>query len=144
MTFEIFVAFALLIGALVIFAIDRFPVDSVAFGIMVMILVLGPILDVAPLEAISGVSNPATITVMAMFILSGGIYRTGLINLLAKKMIRVAGKGELRQLTAIMAVSAPISAFINLKSDAPLASTAARYSAASDSGSRSENARASS
>ncbi len=113
MTFEMIIAFALLIGALVAFAVDRFPVDFVAFGIMVVILVLGPLLGISPLEAISGFSNPATITVMAMFILSGGIYHTGLINLLARRMIRFAGKSEVRQLATIMAVSAPISAFIN-------------------------------
>ena len=113
MTFEIALAFAILIGALIIFALDLFPIDLVALTIMAVILVLGPILGTAPEEAISGFSNPATITVLTMFILSGGINRTGVINLLAQRMIRFAGAGELKQLITIMLVVSPISVFIN-------------------------------
>lgn len=113
MTFDMALAFAILIGALIVFALDIFPIDFVAFAIMGVILILGPVLGVSPEEAISGFSNPATITVLAMFILSGGISRTGMINLLAKRMIRLAGTSELRQLVTIMVVVGPISAFIN-------------------------------
>lgn len=113
MTFEIALAFAIVLGALVVFMLDLFPIDLVALAIMSLILVLGPVLGVAPEEAISGFSNPATITVLAMFILSGGIYRTGAINLLARRMIRFAGADELRQLITVMLVVSPISIFIN-------------------------------
>lgn len=113
MTIEIVLAFGILIVALIIFALEIFPIDFVAFAIMAVILLLGPFLGVAPEEAISGFSNPATITVLAMFILSGAISRTGMINLLAQRMVRFAGQGELRQLATIMLVVGPISAFIN-------------------------------
>ena len=112
-TFEMGLTFGLLIAALIIFALDIFPIDFVAFGIMALILVLGPRLGVAPEEAISGFSNPATITVLAMFILSAGVTRTGMINALAKHMIRLAGNNELRQLLIVLLVVGPISAVIN-------------------------------
>lgn len=113
MTIEIILTFSILIGALIIFALDIFPVDFVAFGIMTLILVFGSRLGISPEEAVSGFSNPATITVLAMFVLSGGVYRTGMINLLAQRMARFAGANELRQLTTVMLVVGPISAFIN-------------------------------
>jgi di/tricarboxylate transporter len=113
MTLEIALVFAILIAALIAFALDLFPIDFIAFGIMAVILVLHPILGLSPEDAISGFSNPATITVLAMFILSGGIYRTGAINLLARRMIRLARGGELRQLLVVMLLVGPISAFIN-------------------------------
>jgi di/tricarboxylate transporter len=113
MTPEIALTFAILIGALVVFALDIFPIDFVAFAIMILILVLGPMLGVGIEEAISGFSNPATITVLAMFILSGAIYRTGMINLLSQRMVQFAGASELRQLITVMLVVGPISAFIN-------------------------------
>lgn len=113
MTPEMVLAFVILIGALVVFALDIFPADFVAFAIMILVLALGPVLNVSPEEAISGFSNPATITVLAMFILSGGIYQTGLINLLAQQMVRYAGHREVRQLTIVMLAVAPISVFIN-------------------------------
>ncbi len=113
MTLGIALVFGILIMALAVFALELFPVDFVAFAILALVLVLGPILGVEPGEAISGFSNPATITVMAMFILSGGVNRTGIINLLAQRMVRLAGGGELRQLLVIMLVIGPISAIIN-------------------------------
>lgn len=66
MTFEIALAFAILTAALVVFTLDLFPIDLVALGIMSLILALGPILGIAPEEAISGFSNPATITVLVL------------------------------------------------------------------------------
>jgi di/tricarboxylate transporter len=112
-TFEIALAFTILAGTLVVFALELFPIDFVAFAIMGLILVLSPIFGIAPEEAISGFSNPATITVLAMFILSGAVYRTGIVNLLARRMIRFAGDNELRQLFTVLLVVGPISAFIN-------------------------------
>ncbi len=113
MTFEIALAFAILLGSLILFALELFPIDFVAFSLMALILVLGSILGVSPEQAISGFSNPATITVLAMFILSGAVYHTGLINVVAKKMVRLAGPSELRQLVAVMLVVGPISSLIN-------------------------------
>lgn len=113
MTPEIALAFAILIGALVIFALDLFPIDFVAFSLMALILVLGPILGVTPQEAISGFSNPATITVLAMFILSAGVYRTGVINLLSHWLVHFAGDKEVRQLLTVNMTVGPISAIIN-------------------------------
>src|SRR5690606_28978468 len=91
MTMEIALAFGILIAAFVLFVLDKFPIDFTAFLILATILVLGPVLDVTPEEAISGFSNPATITVLAVFILSGGIERTGAINVVARHMVRFAG-----------------------------------------------------
>lgn len=113
MTFEIALSFLLLIGALVVFTLDRFPIDLVALTIMVVILLLGPILNIKPEEAISGFSNPATLTVLAMFILSAGIERTGIVNMLAHRMMHFSGGSEARQLLAVILVVGIISAFIN-------------------------------
>ena len=113
MTFEMFLAFALLLGALIVFMLDRFPIDFVALAILAVTLGLGPVLGVTPDEAISGFSNSATITVLAMFILSGAIERTGVVNLLGQWVIPFAGGTIIRQLFVIMLIVGPVSAFIN-------------------------------
>lgn len=113
MTLEITLAFGILVVAFAMFVLDKFPIDFTAFAIMALILVLGPILDVTPEEAISGFSNPATITVLAVFILSGGIQRTGAINVVSRRMIRFAGDGPLRQQLTVQGIVAPFSAVIN-------------------------------
>ena len=113
MTLEIALVFAILVAALVVFALDLFPIDFVAFSILALMLILGPFLGLAPEEAIVGFSNPATITVLAMFILSGAIQRTGMVNWLARRTVRLAQGSELRQLLLVMGLVGPISAFIN-------------------------------
>lgn len=113
MTPEIALAFGILIVAIVLFFIDIFPHDFVALAILAMVLAFRDALDVTVQDAISGFANPATITVMAVFILSAGIQRTGAINVISRYMINWGGKEERRQLLTIQAVTGPSSAFIN-------------------------------
>jgi di/tricarboxylate transporter len=113
MTFEIFLVYTILGITLIVFALDIYPMEFVAFGVLATILALGPIVGVKPEEAIAGFSNPATITVMAMFIVSEGISRTGCVNRLAHWATKLAGSTELGQLTIVTLVISPFSAFIN-------------------------------
>lgn len=113
MTLEMAVAFALLLGALVLFASERFPVELVALMILAVMLVLGPFLGLTVAEVVGGFGNPATVTILAMFILSGAIARTGVINWLAGWLSPLMGRGERRQLVSMMLVVGGISAFLN-------------------------------
>lgn len=113
MTFEIALAFGILFFALALFLLDWFSADFVAIITMGTILALGPILDVSPQEAISGFSNPATITVVFVFVLSAAVQHTGLVNILAQRMIKWGGQSEHRQLLTICGIAGPLSAFIN-------------------------------
>jgi di/tricarboxylate transporter len=115
MTLEIALVFAVILLALIIFALELFSVDFVAFGIMALLLALASagLIPIELPDVLSGFSNAATITVLAMFILSGGIYRCGVIHLLARRISRLAGDQEIRQLLTLMLIVGPISAFIN-------------------------------
>lgn len=55
--------------ALTLFVVEWFPADITALLVMVMLLLFK---QVDPAQGISGFSNSATLTVMAMFILSAG------------------------------------------------------------------------
>ncbi|MFQ5616704.1 MAG: SLC13 family permease, partial [Anaerolineales bacterium] len=68
---------------------------------------------VTPQEALSGFSNPAVVTVWAVFVLSGGMSRTGVANVVGRGMLRLAGRGEARLLIVIMLISGVMSAFMN-------------------------------
>jgi di/tricarboxylate transporter len=96
--------------ALVCFVGEWMPVDITAFGVMVGLILLGV---VTPEEGISGFSNSATVTVMAMFILSAGIARTGGIQAITRFLIQNGGKHPTRQILSLGAIVGPISAFIN-------------------------------
>lgn len=106
---EIALVLTLLVVAVVLFSTEKFPVDFVA------VLVLGALLAlrlVTPEEGISGFSNPATITVGAMFVLSGGLRKTGALDALGRTLLRI-GSNPTALLALVMVTIGVISAFIN-------------------------------
>lgn len=64
-------------------------------------------------EALAGFSSPAVVTVWAMFILSAGLTRTGIANLLGQPLQRFARAGEALLLVVLMAAASLLSALIN-------------------------------
>lgn len=96
--------------ALISFIAEWLPIDLTALAIAVVLMLLGL---VSPEEGISGFSNTATITVMAMFILSAGINRTGVIQIARDWLLQWGGKRLSRQIFAMGMMVGPISALIN-------------------------------
>ncbi|MCU0535111.1 MAG: SLC13 family permease [Hydrococcus sp. Prado102] len=107
---KIFLTLSVVVAALIAFIFEWFPVDITALIIAVVLIVLGL---VTPDEGISGFSNSATVTVMAMFILSAGITRTGVVQTVRDWLIRWGGKNPARQIFVMGAIVGPITAFIN-------------------------------
>ncbi|MDJ0696302.1 SLC13 family permease [Mastigocoleus sp. MO_188.B34] len=107
---SIFATLSIVILTLICFVYEWLPVDMTALAVIVTLMALGL---VTPDEGISGFGNSATITVMAMFILSAGIARTGAIGLVNELLLKWGGKYSNRQILAIGIITGPISAFIN-------------------------------
>ncbi|KTG29473.1 SLC13 family permease [Haloferax profundi] len=123
------VVFAVILVALAFFATEPVPVDVTAIGVMVTLMLIQPVSETLvgvgllgtpivlfesyPGDALSGFANTATLTVLAMFILSEGVQRTGVIQILGAKISALTGESELKQLGATVGVVGPISGFIN-------------------------------
>ncbi len=107
---QILLTIVIVLLALVCFVGEWLPVDMTALVVMVLLMSLGL---VTPEEGISGFSNSATMTVMAMFILSAGIARTGAIQILSDLLLSWGGKQTTRQIFTMGIILAPITAFIN-------------------------------
>ncbi len=109
MSFDAILVLAILIGAVVLFISEKYPIDFVALLVLGTLLLLGL---VTPEEGLSGFSNPATITVAAMFILSAGLQKTGATAAIGHLMVRF-GRNYFSALVVIMGTITVISAFIN-------------------------------
>ena len=96
--------------AFIAFAAEWLPVDITALVISVVLILVGL---VTPEEGVSGFSNVATITVMSMFILSAGISKTGVIQLVRDFLLRYGGKHLTQQIAVMGFILGPITAFIN-------------------------------
>ena len=64
-------------------------------------------------EAFAGFSNSAVITVWAMFILSEGLTRTGIADIIGRQVMRMGGNREVPMIFVIMVTGAVLSAFMN-------------------------------
>jgi di/tricarboxylate transporter len=105
--------FAIILAALVLFATEPVPIDITAIGVMVVLMVLGDWTAITPADGLSGFSSTATITVLAMFILSAGVQQTGVIQLLGQRIAAITRGSETKNLAATITVVGPISGFVN-------------------------------
>ncbi|HET6629855.1 MAG TPA: SLC13 family permease [Woeseiaceae bacterium] len=110
MTFEIALVLAILGVALVLFVSGVIRMDLVALLVLGTLAVTGL---VTAEEAFAGFSNPAVITIWAMFILSEGLARTGIANIIGQQVLRIAGRRELAMVMVIMISAATLSGFMN-------------------------------
>jgi di/tricarboxylate transporter len=108
MTWEIAFVFIVIAVALVLFVSERYPIDQVALAVPVVLLLGGVI---TPAEAVSGFSNPATITVAAMLILGLGLVKTGVIAAIARWALTAPlGRPQMRMaiLCFVVALISPV------------------------------------
>ncbi|WP_442908182.1 SLC13 family permease [Halobacterium sp. KA-6] len=110
---EMAVVFVLVAVTLVLFVTEALPLDVTAILVMVTLMVLQDWTNISVTEGLSGFSNPATITVLAMLILSNGISRSGVVQIIGRWMSAFAGTNKHRQLASTILATGPASGFIN-------------------------------
>ena len=110
MTIDIILVFIILGIVIILFALEVFPVDKIAFFIMVSLLLTNLI---TPEEAISGFANPATITVLALMIIAIGLETNGVINWLSHSLKSLKNLPIYVMIPIFMLIAGSISAFIN-------------------------------
>ncbi|MEJ2212128.1 MAG: SLC13 family permease [Anaerolineae bacterium] len=110
MTSDIALMLAILGVSILLFILDWLRVDIVALLILLTLILTGLI---TPTEAFAGFSSPAVITVWAIFIVSGGLFHTGVANLVGDRLLQVAGKSLSRLLGLLMGTVGLMSGVMN-------------------------------
>jgi di/tricarboxylate transporter len=110
MTSEIALTLAIIVGALIVFGTEKLRVDVVALLVLIIVGLTGL---VGPKEVFAGFSNSAVITVWAVYIVSGGLFKTGVADILGKFILRLSGNSEVRLIAVIMLTCGLMSAFMN-------------------------------
>jgi di/tricarboxylate transporter len=110
MTTEIALTLAIIVAALVLFATEKLRVDLVA---LLVLLAVGLLRLIDPDDVFDGFSNSAVITVWAVYIVSGGLFKTGVADTLGRTIHRLSGDKEPRLIATIMVTCGVISAFMN-------------------------------
>ncbi len=107
---EKYLLLALLVAALALFASERFRADMVALGLLLALLLSGM---VTVQEGFSGFASPAVITVVCMFILSGGLVRAGVADQIAHFVLARGLRGQVGLAAVLMTLSGLMSSFMN-------------------------------
>ncbi len=110
MTTDIVLVLAILVVSLVLFISEIVRMDVVALMVLGSLFVAG---QIDANEAFAGFSNSAVITVWAMFILSEGLTRTGIADIIGRQVMRIGGNTEVTLIFVIMVTGAVLSAFMN-------------------------------
>jgi di/tricarboxylate transporter len=110
MTVEILIVLIILGVSLVLFISEVIRMDLVALLVLGTLAITG-LVDAE--GAFAGFSNSAVITVWAMFILSEGLTRTGIADVIGRQVMRLAGRREFAMVVVIMLTGAVLSAFMN-------------------------------
>ena len=103
----------LLLFLIVMFIIEPIRIDIIALSIPVILVLTNFWTQVSPIEAISGFSSSATITIGSMFIISAGIEKSGVIQSLGKKIYKWTGDSDIKLLFYIILFAGITAGFIN-------------------------------
>jgi di/tricarboxylate transporter len=112
-TVDMLVVLGLIAVVLVLFITEVIPIDMTALGVIVAVVLLEPWTGVGPTDGISGFASPATVTVLAMFILSEGVRRTGVLRRVGNWIVDWAKGSFYKQYGALVGLSGTTAGVIN-------------------------------
>jgi di/tricarboxylate transporter len=110
MTPDIALTLGIILIAVILFATERLRVDLVALLVLLAVSITGL---VSKEEVFLGFANSAVITIWAVYIVSGGLFKTGVADILGSVILRLSGASEARLIAVIMIVCGSMSAFMN-------------------------------
>ncbi len=107
---EIWIVTLILLVTLYLLIREKLPVDLTAIGIMVTLMVTRIL---TPTEAVAGFSNPAVLTVGAMFLISQAMIRTGTVGFIGQMVTHWTQGRTWMAMLLVLLIAGVASAFIN-------------------------------
>lgn len=109
--FTVMLTTLLILGvSAVLFVQGRVRSDLVALCSLLCLMMFGIL---SPEQALSGFSNSIVVMMVGLFVVGGAIFRTGLAKMMGGRIMKLAGRSELRLLVLTMLVTAGIGAFVS-------------------------------
>ncbi|MEQ8927033.1 MAG: SLC13 family permease [Fulvivirga sp.] len=110
MTYDMIITIAVITLTIFLFVKEYFSIDLVALSAIVILVSTGVI---TVEDGLNGFSNEATLTVMAMFILSHALVKTKVIEYLAPFVVKLLNKGYATSVVSFASFIGGTSAFVN-------------------------------
>src|SRR5215469_828053 len=104
-----YITLVILVLATVFFVIGKIRSDLVALCALILLMLFSIL---TPAEALSGFSSSIVIMMVGLFVVGGGIFRTGLANVISRKILTMAGTNQTKLFILIMLITGAIGAFV--------------------------------
>lgn len=114
--FAMWATFVIIFLTIIVYAIDRFPIEGVAMGsigALLIVFAIQPLEAVSPGSLVAGFANPALITVLALLVTGQALFNTDALDLPSRWLASVGGKSKTRTLVILLTCAAGASALIN-------------------------------
>jgi di/tricarboxylate transporter len=110
MTLPIFLVLALLVTVVICFSLEKISVDITTLLLLCALVLLG-LLPIR--EAFAGFSSDIVIVLASLFVLSGALIKSGVMENFGSTISRLAGTSRTRVLLLLMPATACIAAFLH-------------------------------
>jgi di/tricarboxylate transporter len=110
MTFEIGLVLFLLVAAIVLFATEVLSVDIITLILLIILIVSGVL---SPDQAFAGFGSDFIIITASMFVISGAMRDSGVLELIGDNFVVVAGKKNYLLLLLVLLIPGTVSAFMS-------------------------------
>jgi len=107
---QIALVLGLLIIALILFAMEVTSVDIITMLLLIALVASGIL---TPAESFAGFSNEIIVILASIFVLSGALQKTGVVEAIGSYIYRIAGSSLRRLTLAVMVMVGGVSAFMN-------------------------------
>lgn len=104
------IVLAVIVVAITLFISERLSIDLIALLIITVLVISGVL---TPRQGLAGFSDPATLTVAFMFVLSAAVLRSGVLRALAPALSEQMRRSEVRGMAIVLLGIPVISAFMN-------------------------------
>lgn len=110
MGIDLILTFCIIGIGVFLFVKDYFSIDTTSILIMALFIVAGVL---SPEEGFSGFNHPATLTLGCIFVVSGGVFNSGILDGLSHRIVKLAKIHYSVALVTFCLLSGVFSAFIN-------------------------------
>ncbi|RNL94014.1 SLC13 family permease [Sinomicrobium pectinilyticum] len=110
MNIDLVITLIIIAIGIFLFVKDYFSIDTTSILIMALFIVAGVL---SPEEGFSGFNHPATLTLGCMFVVSAGVFHSGLLDGISAKLVRIARINYFSALVIFCLTAAIFSAFVN-------------------------------
>ncbi|NLX72091.1 MAG: SLC13 family permease [Bacteroidales bacterium] len=96
--------------AIVFFVSGKVRSDIVALGALITLMIFGVL---TPSEGLSGFSNSIVVMMIGLFVVGGGIFQTGLANIVSNRILKLAGNRPFALYLLVMLTTVFLGSFVS-------------------------------